>query len=493
MSSPSSLRDLYSPPPSSWSFIPPPSPASNSTPSVSDPASLQSSYQWSSRPSPNSIFELSPALNDPTGLDVTLLLKALVASAFLEYASFAIAMPWDVGKMLLQVQWVPRDAGEVEPRTEIVEDVEEEEEELSNSSDEHETYFADPSSSSPARYPKPRLSGSHGYVVRRSVLEESTRPEYIIPVGSADGVWGMMQRIARFNGEGWLSLWKGTLTSCVMDVLSTSVQPIMLSVLQAIFAPTLSPFQHPPLFLPVASHVLTGLLLSPLDLIRTRLIIQSAIPRYQTYSGPYDALSQILRYEGGLKGIYLHPHLLIPTLIDNTLRPLISLALPGIVASYMTPNITEETHPIAWSFAELVGSCAGLVITLPFETIRRRLQAQVRGSAKPVKACVEIRPQPYNGVVDALWHILTEERSDLPLKRRRRRERRGSKSGKDKEKEAGAESDEDSGDEGGSWLKNTGLGQLYRGFGMRLGASAIIFLLGVVSGGEEKDAGWAEL
>jgi fusion and transport protein UGO1 len=24
-------------------------------------------------------------------------------------------MPWEVGKMLLQVQWVPRDAGEPEP------------------------------------------------------------------------------------------------------------------------------------------------------------------------------------------------------------------------------------------------------------------------------------------------------------------------------------------------------------------------------------------
>jgi hypothetical protein len=24
-------------------------------------------------------------------------------------------MPWEVGRMLLQVQWVPRDAGEIEP------------------------------------------------------------------------------------------------------------------------------------------------------------------------------------------------------------------------------------------------------------------------------------------------------------------------------------------------------------------------------------------
>ena len=32
----------------------------------------------------------------------------------LQYTSTAIVMPWEVGKLLLQVQWVPRDAGEVD-------------------------------------------------------------------------------------------------------------------------------------------------------------------------------------------------------------------------------------------------------------------------------------------------------------------------------------------------------------------------------------------
>ena len=53
-----------------------------------------------------------------------LLLKTLVASAVLGYTTTAIAMPWEVGKCLLQVQWVPRDAEQVddskEPATEEV-------------------------------------------------------------------------------------------------------------------------------------------------------------------------------------------------------------------------------------------------------------------------------------------------------------------------------------------------------------------------------------
>jgi fusion and transport protein UGO1 len=40
----------------------------------------------------------------------------------MQYTSTAIAMPWEVGRLLLQVQWVPRDAGEPEPGTEIAEE-----------------------------------------------------------------------------------------------------------------------------------------------------------------------------------------------------------------------------------------------------------------------------------------------------------------------------------------------------------------------------------
>lgn len=245
--------------------------------------------------------------------------------------------------------------------------------------------------------------------------------------------------------------------------------------------------------LPIASHVLTGFILSPLDLIRTRLVVQSFTARYRTYTGPFDALHKILRDEGGLKGIYLHPNLLIPTLLDSAVRPLVSFALPGLIASYFgASHITEESHPIAWGCAELAASCIGLLVTLPIETIRRRLQVQVRGTAEPIKGCVELRPAPYNGVVDAFWHILTEERSDLPITRRSRR-RRNSKSAKSKDGEKEEQEVNNLDDEPESIWKNTGLGQLYRGLGMRLGASAIYFVLNLLVSPEETDAGWVEI
>lgn len=80
---------------------------------------------------------------------------------------------------------------------------------MSDSSND-DSYFADPGlASSPRRYPTSRQTDEQGYVVRRNINDEGTRPAYSIPIGSADGVWGMIKRVRQFPGEGWLSLWKG--------------------------------------------------------------------------------------------------------------------------------------------------------------------------------------------------------------------------------------------------------------------------------------------
>ena len=123
MSNPSSLRDLYSTNPPTWSFTTP----SNSTRPPSPPSSSSiPPHTFSSRPIQNSVFELSPGLAEPGGLELGLLLKTLIASAVLEYTTTVIAMPWEVGKCLLQVQWVPRDAGQIDDVELTMEEVTEE-------------------------------------------------------------------------------------------------------------------------------------------------------------------------------------------------------------------------------------------------------------------------------------------------------------------------------------------------------------------------------
>lgn len=108
-SSSSSLRDTYAPPQTPWSFLP--SQSNNTLPSAVTP-----SYEWSTRAPTNPIFDLSSSLSlaEPSGVEIKLLLKGLIAGAVLQYTSTALAMPFEVGKLLLQVQWVPRDLSMLE-------------------------------------------------------------------------------------------------------------------------------------------------------------------------------------------------------------------------------------------------------------------------------------------------------------------------------------------------------------------------------------------
>ena len=111
---PTSLRDFYATPSNAWSFIPATLPGSpeNST-DMYPPGSSSSSYEWSTRTNLNPLFDLSAtyAANED-GVDVKLVLQGLLTAALSSYASQALIMPFEVGKTLLQVQWIPRDTGE---------------------------------------------------------------------------------------------------------------------------------------------------------------------------------------------------------------------------------------------------------------------------------------------------------------------------------------------------------------------------------------------
>jgi len=126
-SSPSpSLRDTYAPSQASWSFVP--SQNNNTSPSTVPSNVPQTSYEWSAGAPTNPIFDLSSSLSltEPSGVEIKLLIKSLIAGAVLQYTSTALAMPFEVGKLLLQVQWVPRDLSLLEGPTVIEEEYEEE-------------------------------------------------------------------------------------------------------------------------------------------------------------------------------------------------------------------------------------------------------------------------------------------------------------------------------------------------------------------------------
>lgn len=276
------------------------------------------------------------------------------------------------------------------------------------------------------------------------------------------------------------------------------------SALPLIYAPKPGPL----LVLTTLSHTLTTVLLSPLDLVRTRLIVQSAQPQHRKYKGPLHALRTIAEEEGGLWTTFFHPNLLFPALLEGIVRPLLHLSTPLIISRYL--HLEPSASPLSFGLAELVLGTAGLLVTLPLETVRKRLQLQSRaafvragragGVGRAWRTCVETRPQPYAGVVEAVYRILTEETGKIPRRRRRRR----SSAAPGTPGLAGAPSpglgvpttpgaDDDKEDLATAGLgASGGLRQLYRGFGMGVGANVVVFLLALIAGGEEA-SGWAEM
>lgn len=339
------------------------------------------------------------------------------------------------------------------------------------------------------------------------------------------------------------------------------IQPIF-SGFFSLFSPSSSsnlPLAYTPhpistLSILLTSHLLTGLLLSPLDLCRTRLIAQSTLSSHKKYTGPINSLQQILRSEGGWRTIYFHPNLLIPTILDYSFRPLFNLASPLIIERLF--GLEVNGNPISYAVLELGINSLGLLITLPIETVRRRLQLQRRApwgmvpdstkkietpsnststssnvnnptnvaqlginaskssnliktvdyDSRSLRTCVEIRPEPYAGVVEAIYKILTEETSvshKAPVeKESTESEEKESAKARRKRNESTDSTSSAFGfmNKSGILAAKTGtsslggLNSLYRGLGMALSANLVVFVLTIV-GGERAgtQGGWAEI
>jgi fusion and transport protein UGO1 len=536
------------------------------------------------------------------------------STSLLGYASTACVMPFEVGKILLQIQWIPKadvqilnEDSDVEDEDVVVEEVIYDVEELSDE-DDAQAYFHDltnnggreggqqrrrrrtsrqqnyrerrrggAASGRASSPPSHTTDGDHaqeagnpwasrpplgapslsvtavrdnsGYIVRRSIFESSTKPEWILPFTVTGGVWEMMKAIGRWKGEGWWSLWKGQLTTLIMETLSSSIQPFLFSCLAAAIlrdSPFITlPLVHipspvKPFAVTVLSHVVTGYLLSPLDLIRTRLVAQSTQTRHKKYTGPVDALKQLSEEEGGLKTIYLHSTLWIPTILDSAVRTIFHLGVPLLIERKL--RITPDSNTIIYGLAEFTLSTFSLLFTLPIETVRRRLQVQTRSQVtghvagkKTFKTCVETRPTPYYGVLEAVYRILTEETGKLheynveqkprrpSMSRRastasnaggpsRRPTYRGASASSANMSRGGSASggnanlspdnilsglneisEEKKTEEQPALPFYTGITQLYRGFSMSISANLIVLVLGLIAGQGSADTGWTEL
>ncbi|KAG0205139.1 hypothetical protein BGX28_003180 [Mortierella sp. GBA30] len=442
--------------------------------------------------------------------------RELVSYGALKYLTLAIAAPFEAGQTLLQVQYLPDEedsngddaawAAEQERRDEEfrhAQDETDEEEYFNSGSRSGGGYYS--SNTRGADFPSPRSSASKidpssavfrerkefdqsGYLIRGDVYDDDSRPAFqLAPIEG--GIWKTVTTIAKHPTEGYLSLWKGQYTNWVYEILHLFAQPTLEATLNDTFDlyDDTIPLVHldrvgPNMATMVTSHLVVGFILSPLELVRTRLIVQTADPKQRKYTGLLNCLSTIVSEEGIFAlwgGVNF-----VPTILYHTLTPLFANSIPLIIDRVF--GLSSADSPMLYSLAELGLDTLDLLIRLPLETVRKRLQIQIQAKipGKRFETVVETRKRPYAGVVDCVKKIVKEEggAEQKGLDRRRRARRRGM-SGTDSE-------DERQQYQKRPWYAALGVRGLYTGLGMHLTSNLAMFAVGAVTNLQDDSDDW---
>ncbi|QIX02272.1 hypothetical protein AMS68_007789 [Peltaster fructicola] len=372
--------------------------------------------------------------------------RALLDTLAWRYASTLMAQPFDVAKIILQVasQNAPatvtprkrktspkssRQSGSRGRRERAYEAFSEDDSRASED-DDIPDYFTSsaprsrsprkrrrtPPSLSPSPDPTPTPSRNTGQ--RHRDLEE----EYQIALKRPDSITNAIAEINRTSGA--IGLWRATNCTFLYSVLLRVTDSFVRSLLLALFglpdvlgpeqgglAPGLmsghgtgtsgidltdSPNPLASLFVVSVASCVAGILLAPLDLVRTRLVVAP------TLLAPRGVLSNIRR----LPSLLVPSSLWLPTGLLHSIPSLISASMPLFFRFQM--RLSAETMPGAWSLATFSTTLVELFARLPLETILRRAQVKALKDIDPSFPVI-VATAPYNGVMGTVYSIMYSE------------------------------------------------------------------------------------
>ncbi|KAF3921932.1 hypothetical protein ABW20_dc0102013 [Dactylellina cionopaga] len=438
---PNPLRPYYVPP--AHDFLTGKlSSATNSTASALASASARNAAAAASSPSYISSatrdmlsdLDYSEYLETPS---VTGMIRDMIDTTMMRYTSVLILQPFKVAKTVMQCQHVPKKAGGVRPGPGVTE-LESESRRGSETSpgfaeyggewtaqynaeeseeDDDPPYFAsnnnveEVGSWSGSQRRKGERDPSRGRkMTDRSgrMITDATnaapqdKPEHswqikTRKVGSVADVLG-----AVWNKEGIWGVWKGSNSTFVYTILTSTIETWTQSFLSAVLNipdPSIteaidSPAPLTALCIVVASSAITALLLAPLDIVRTRIIMAPADDKPRTILPLLKSLPSYLCPIG----------LAIPTALHAALPAFMTSGVPY----YLRVNfgIDPVVRPAMYTMCTFFSSTAELFVRLPLETTLRRGQLAV---AAPRKTVVPIGS--YHGVFGTLWSIYKTEES----------------------------------------------------------------------------------
>lgn len=369
---------------------------------------------------------------------VTVIIRDMIDTAVMRYTSVLILQPFKVAKTVMQCQYVPRQPGgkagagervagtgsrsrrssEVSPGFAEYggewggqlngEDSEDDDPPYFASNDNVEESSAWSGSQRRKRDRDPsrgrKMTDRSGRMITdaTNAAPQSDKPEHswqIKPrkVGSVADMLG-----AIWNKEGVWGIWKGSNSTFVYTILTSTLEAWTQSFLSAVVNipdPSIteaidSPSPITALCIVVASSAITALLLAPLDIVRTRIIMAPSDDKPRTMLPLLQSLPSYL----------CPPSLAFPTALHAALPAFITTGVPYYLR--MNYGIDPVVRPAMYTMCTFFSSTAELFIRLPLETSLRRGQLAI---AAPRKTIVPVGS--YYGSFGTLWSIYQTEES----------------------------------------------------------------------------------
>ncbi|KAI8811581.1 hypothetical protein BJ742DRAFT_736522 [Cladochytrium replicatum] len=274
-----------------------------------------------------------------------------------------------------------------------------------------------------------------------------------------------LHELVENENEGWMALLKGHFTYFCQNIAFQYLQPALEEGINDI----LDVFEDRNPWTYILSNVVVGGFLSPLELARTRLIVQASSSSRRKYYGPIHALHAVASENNAYShpiqvqsssasssppknpvhspsvatiGTLYAPRHLIPSLLIHAIRPSLRLLSESILSNEL--GLSSDFNPILFRVSRLGMMLMECAILTPFEIARKRLQVQRMSAridygqssgpqepATPFDAVVEVQTRYYSGLWDTIGSIIQEEGAAPPIVRRtaKRARKRGLGSG----------------------------------------------------------------